>query len=147
MCVCVRVEEASGAAEGLDKRMARERSSVRLFSNESEGVPISELSKLDIPPIVSSASITTPSDHTPTATESNDSDSAATEEIDPQTLIKIETRLYSLINELLEVEGMNVIRRNFVVILIKSLRFLFSTSAAKWVHARAKVCGCVLFCA
>ncbi len=60
-------------------------------------------------------------------------------DMDANLMLTIESRVYSLVNELLDLDGMSVIRRNFVVLLIRSIRFLFSTTATKWFHARAKV--------
>jgi hypothetical protein len=63
--------------------------------------------------------------------------------MDPEIRRIIELRIYTLVSELLGIEGMNMIKRNMVTLLIHSLKFIFSTQASKWFHAWAKVSICM----
>lgn len=50
----------------------------------------------------------------------------------------MEYRAYKLIKELLEVDEMNMLRRNLVSVLRQSLRMLFSTTMTKWIAVQSK---------
>lgn len=59
--------------------------------------------------------------------------------LDSQTMRVLEARVYDLIKEVLDVDNMNVLRRNFVSLLRQSVRLFFSTTLKHWASAQAKV--------
>lgn len=59
--------------------------------------------------------------------------------LDYRTMRVLETRIYSLVREVLDVENMNVVRRNLVSLLHQSSRLLFFDTIQKWASAQAKV--------
>lgn len=63
----------------------------------------------------------------------------ASAELDSRTMRVLEARVYDLIKEVLDVDSMNVVRRNFVSLLRQSVRLFFSTTLKTWASAQAKV--------
>ena len=59
--------------------------------------------------------------------------------LDSRTMRVLEARVYDLIKEVLDVDNMNVVRRNFVSLLRQSVRLFFSTTLKHWASAQAKV--------
>ena len=59
--------------------------------------------------------------------------------LDSRTMRVLEARIYSLVKEILDVESMNVVRRNLVSLIHQSTRLMFSTTLQEWASAQAKV--------
>jgi hypothetical protein len=59
--------------------------------------------------------------------------------LDSRTTRVLEARIFDLIKEVLDVDNMNVLRRNFVALLHQSVRLFFSTTLKTWASAQAKV--------
>lgn len=80
-------------------------------------------------------------------TNGNDDDffvrGVASAGLDSRTMRVLEARVYDLIKEVLDVDSMNVVRRNFVSLLRQSVRLFFSTTLKQWASAQAKV---IFFC-
>ncbi len=61
--------------------------------------------------------------------------------LDSRTMRVLEARIYSLVKEILDVDSMNVVRRNLVSLIHQSSRLMFSTTLQEWASAQAKVCS------
>lgn len=59
--------------------------------------------------------------------------------LDSRTVRVLEARIFDLIKEILDVDSMNVLRRNFVALLHQSIKLFFSTTLKTWASAQAKV--------
>lgn len=59
--------------------------------------------------------------------------------LDSRTMRILEARIYDLVKEILDVDSMNVLRRNFVSLLRQSVKLFFSTTLKTWASAQAKV--------
>jgi hypothetical protein len=61
------------------------------------------------------------------------------DKIDSSKFPVIEERMFSLINELLEVDDMTVMKKKIVSLAMRSVRLLFRTSMANWMQHQSKV--------
>ena len=58
--------------------------------------------------------------------------------IDPRIIDLLESRVYALVDELLEVEGMGIIKKNIVTLLCKSIGIFFNGTFIKWMQHQAQ---------
>lgn len=80
--------------------------------------------------------VETPATNAPVPSESMSMESQI---VYDRVMHTMEYRAYKLIKELLEVDEMNMLRRNLVSVLRQSLRMLFSTTMTKWIAVQSKV--------
>mmetsp|Transcript_7629 Transcript_7629/g.12846 ORF Transcript_7629/g.12846 Transcript_7629/m.12846 type:complete len:1540 (+) Transcript_7629:186-4805(+) len=79
----------------------------------------------------SSTTSTSASTSASTGGEENDKQQVV---IDSRTIDLLETRVYALVDELLEVDGMSVIKKNIVSLLCKSIGIFFNGTFIKWMR-------------
>src|SRR5690606_15196361 len=59
--------------------------------------------------------------------------------VDADMMRRIEDRVFSLLREVLEMDRMNIVRRQVLQLLRRTLRMFFTTSMAEWISSKYKV--------
>lgn len=56
--------------------------------------------------------------------------------VDAEMMRRIETRVYCLLREVLEMDKMNIVRRQVLALLRRTLRMFFTSSMAEWISSK-----------